>query len=297
MRLRPVLQVLPPLVLLLPLGDCSKARGDDFSRFRGAEALITPGAAPRRNLRYRPTPGRDAVYQLVATRTTDAKRPRARMRLRVALTFPPDGQATAFKLRLLSLLRLEPEPPMGAPELGPTHVLLQGALGPRGSLDRLEESAEVMTPVNLTLLAPLLLPTYPDAAVGVGGAWRVSRKLTWGRQQAADRLLARTGSFDGRSTVLLTTQHKLIKEQTVGDLAQVVLEGQVEARLRSRTATLSHVTHHDGTAQGSVQTTVDRTTGLPESVRVSLKGRYSLRANDRTRTVEEAIEVTLTRER
>lgn len=297
MRARRLLQLLPLLAIGLPLGDCSKARGDDFSRFQGKEALESPGAAPRRTLRYRPTPGRDAVYQLHATRATDGARPRARMRLRVALTFPPDGQASSFKLRLLSLLRLEPEPPLGAPELGPTHVLLEGALGPRGALERLEESPELMGPVNLTLFAPLLLTTYPEAAVGVGGVWRISRKLSWARQQAADRLLARIGSFDGRTDVLLTTAYKVAKERVEGDLALVDLEGKIEARLRSRTETLSHTTHHEGTAQGTVRATVDRTTGLPETVRISLKGSYQLRANDRTRTAAETIEVTLTRER
>lgn len=284
-------------VLLLSLGDCSKARGDDFSRFRPAEALLSPGKDPRISLRYRPVPGRDPVYQLLATRRTDTGRTQGRMRLRVALVFPNEGQATTFSLRLLTILRLDPEPLGGAPDLGPTHVLLQGALGPRGSLERLEESTELRPPVNLTLIAPLLLPAYPDAKVGVGGSWRTSRRYGWSRRQAPDRLLARYGAFDGQTDILVDTRYTLAKEETSGDTPLVHIEGVAQTRLRSRTTTLSHHTAHEGTAQAKIVSSIDRATGLPEASQVSLEGTYTVRANDRDHRVTETIEVKLTRER
>lgn len=284
-------------LLLVGLGDCSKARGDEFSRFRPEEKLLAEGAAPRQALRYRPLPGRDLVYQLTATRRTDNNRPRSRMRLRVALTFPPEGQSTTFALRLLTVLRLEPEPPAGAADLGPTHLLLGGALGPRGALERLEASEELPSPINLSLLAPLLLPTYPEASVGIGGKWHSSRRFSWSHKVAPDRLLGRLGSFDGRSEVLLDRHFTLAREDPQGDAPLLHLEGTAQARLRSRTVTLSHATRHEGTAQASLAIAVDKATCLPESAKITLKGTYTLEAAGKKRKAEETIEVTLTRER
>lgn len=288
----------PLLVLALVSScvGCSKARGDDFSRFRASEELLETGKDPRKTLRYRPTPGKDVVYQLKATRRAGANKLPSRMGLRVALTFPSQDETTQFGLRLLTVLRLDPTPHLGLPDPGPTHLLLGGRLGPRGALDRLEESTELQAPVNLTLLAPLLLTTFPEAAVGVGAVWKVSRRLDWSRREGADRLLGRNSGFDGHTEVILATRYTLVRESTPGDDTLVHLEGATEARIRSRTTTLSHTTLHDGTAKGTVWATLDRGTGLPESVTVSLDGTYRLRADDQTSKVTERIQVSLTRE-
>ncbi len=286
--------------LTLSLAACSKARGDDFSKFRPVEKLETPGATPRVTLRYRPTPGEDAVYQLSATRSTkagaSAKKNASRLRLRVALHLSDKAKDRSFQLRLLNVLRLEPSPPDNAPEVGPAHVLLQGLFGPRGSLDRLEASNDLALPVNLTLLSPMLLPTYPTAAVGAGAKWRIARRYGWSRQQAADSLTQRPG-FHGRTDLLLRQRTTLTRFTTQKERAQAVLTTTIQGQLRSHTFTLGHHTQHEGTATGTVHATVDRTTGLPESVILELKGIYQLRANDASTKTEERLRITLTRER
>jgi hypothetical protein len=219
------------------------------------------------------------------------------MRLRVALTFPAEGQSTTFALRLLTLLQLEPEPPAGAPDLGPTHLLLHGSLGPRGTLDRLEEGHELPSPVNLTLLAPLVFPLYPESKVGVGGSWQSSRRFSWSHELAPDRLIGRMAGFEGRSETLLERRYTWSREDKQDDTILARLEGKAEARLRSSTRTLSHFTRHEGSAKATMAIAVDRSTGLPETAKISLTGSYDLEASGAKRKVQETLELTLTRER
>jgi hypothetical protein len=282
---------------------CSKAHGDAFSRFDPEQKLETPGAAPRQPLRYRRPSGQDLVYQLAATREGGAagprkgksSAPRARLRLRVALGFGRGGDPT-FRMRLLNVLRLEPAPPQAAPQIGPTHVLLEGTLGPRGALDRLRDSPDLPTPVNLALVAPLLLPAYPQAEVGPGARWRVARRFGWHRNQPADTLLQRAG-YHGRTDLLLHRRYHYEKTRQAEDRTLVVLTAKVRGRLRSRTRTLGHRLRSQGRLEGSLEASVDRATGLPEKVTVSLQGRYTLQADDLESKARERLTLELTRER
>jgi hypothetical protein len=287
------------LALALPSSactTCSKARGDAFSSFHPEEKLEAPGRKPRRALRYQPARGQDVVYQLSATRKGGPDAPRARMRLRVALGFGSSPPARSFRLRLLNVLRLEPIPDRAQPQVGPTHVLLGGTLGPRGALARLEDSADVPTPVNLALVAPLLLPAYPQAAVGPEASWRVARRFGWRRDQAADTMLQRTG-YHSRTDLLLHRHYRYEKRRRAGELDQTVLSASFHGRLRNRTRTLGHRLGTQGRIRGTLKATVDRATGMPESVSVSLQGRYTLQRDGLKSKARETITLSLVRER
>lgn len=278
------------------VGGCKKARGDDFDRYRVGERLEAPGAAPRVQLRYRPTPGADAVYQLKAWRRSGLGRVRARMHLRVALHLGDLQKDPSFALRLLTVLALSPEPEGDGLDLGPAHRVLGGQIGPRGALGGLEASRDLPSPVNLVLLAPLLLPSYPEGAVGPGARWVVHRRVTWSKEQSADPLVRRP-RFHGRTQLLLDRRYTLAKHTQQGDHHLEELTLSIAGRLRSRTETLGHVTSHEGKLKGSGTVVVDRAAGLPEKVTLSLSGKYALLGDDQRKSVTETVGITLIRER
>ena len=289
------------LAMLLCIGgcfsSCSKARGDDYSRFKPKQSLESPGSAPRQLLRYNPTSAQDLVYQLEARRDCAALRSVGKMRFRVGLLFPgstgPGGQ---FKLRLLTLLRMDPPPPQTALDLGPGHVLLSGMLAPRGALSDLQDSDVLTPPVNLRLLAPLLFPEYPKAAIGVGAKWKSSRHYAWKRSRVADQMVNQPG-FEGTTDVLLHRSYHFEKISTVGDAKRAVIVATVTAKLRNKTVALAHKTEHTGTMKTTnVRYEVDLATGIPSAVSVQLVGQYRLRANDQTKPITETISITLARE-
>ncbi len=279
------------IALLLPFLalDCSKSRADDFSRFRPMESLVATGAAPRTDLRYRPVAGEDTVYQLSAHRRCLELGVRARMRLGVALRVStrPEGGGR-FMLRLISVERMTPPPPGGIPELGPAYVLLQGALGPRGGLADLQDGDKVPSPINLSLAMPLLLPRLPHKPVGVGARWESATRLRWSRSQAADSLVSQPGVHSSVE-VLLKGSYSLRSRTAAG---RPVVDANLTYRLRSRTRALSHATHHQGEGKATGRYELDPVSGLVTSARVSLKGEYGLRANDKTRRITETVDLT-----
>ncbi len=274
-------------------GGCSKSRADDYSKFKPSDSLQTPGAAPRRQLRYRPVAGEDVTYQLAVNRQCPALGLKAKMRLRVALKVEPrSGGGGSFLLRHISLQRLDPLPPGGLPALGPAYVLLRGQLGPRGRLTEIQDSDKLPTPVNLALAMPLLLPRLPDQAVGIGATWRTSSKLGWQRAQTADSLTNQPG-FKGSTDVLLRGTYQLIarpgSQQPKAN--QPVIQGDLSFKLRSHSVALSHVTHHRGQGKVTARYVLDPTTGLPVHAKVTLVGTYKLHANDKSAPVKETIEL------
>jgi len=272
---------------------CSKSRADDFSRFKRTDSLQAAGTAPRAKLRYRPAAGKDVTYHLAVTRRCPALKLTAKMRLRVALKVSTvTGGGGSFVLRLVSVGRLSPLPPGGMPELGPAYVLVQGRLGPRGIVTEIQDSDNLPSPVNLALALPLVLPRLPDQAVGVGARWRASGKVGWKRTQSADSLTNQPG-FSGSTDVLLTGAYKLTARQEAN---RPVILGDLSFKLRSRTRTLSHDTHHRGQGKATARYVLDPTTGLPVHAKVTLGGTYDLHANDKTTAIKETIDLTFWRD-
>lgn len=271
---------------------CSKSRADEFSRFQASAAVQSAGKGPLKTLRYRATAGQEVLYQLVASRRSPELRASAKMRLRVAFGFPTAGPSGAFRIRLLSILRLDPPPPGGPTEPDPTQVLLQGMLGPRGQLSEVSSDGDLPSPVNLALLAPLLLPPLPKAAVGAGARWRDARRHTWRRQRSGDSLTSQTG-FDSTSELLLRGTYHFEKIRT----HVAVVTGDITAKLRNRTRTLGHTAAQHGSAKATARYELELATGLPELVQLTLNGSYQLKTDDQSRKVTEVIQVRLIRER
>jgi hypothetical protein len=276
-------------LMVMSDGGCSKSRADDFSKFKPSESVQSPGAAPQRQLRYRPVAGRDVTYQLTVNRQCPALGLKAKMRLRVALKV--ESRSTgggAFVLRFVSLQRLEPLPPGGLPDLGPAYVLLRGQLGPRGRLTEIQDSDRLPTPVNLALALPLLLPRLPNPGVGIGASWRASSKLGWKRTQSADSLTNQPG-FSGSTDVLLRSTYKRTADT---DTKQPVILGDLTFRLRSHTRALSHTSRHRGKGKASARYVLDPATSLPVHAKVTLQGTYKLHADDKTAPIKETLELT-----
>lgn len=277
------------VVTALVAGGCSKSRADKFSRFTATDSVEGTGAAPRGEMRYRPTAGEDVTYQLVVSRHCPALGQKAKMRLRVALKVETvTGGGGSFVLRLVAIQRMDPPPPGGLPELGPAYVLLQGRLGPRGRITALQDSDKLPSPVNLSLVLPLLLPRLPKPAVGIGARWKASSRQRWTRSVSADALTNQSG-FKGSSEVLLQGTYQLTARQ---EPKRPVLQGDLSFTLRSRTHTLSHVTHHGGQGKAKARYVLDPDSNLPVHAHVTLEGTYKLHANDKTVPIKETIELT-----
>ncbi len=276
------------LVTISAIG-CSKSKADEYSRFKGSSSVQATGAAPHTQLRYRPVAGEDVTYSLEVKRQCAALGLKAKMRLSVALKMDTlSGGGGTFVLRLVSVDRLDPPPPGGLPELGPAYVLLQGRLGPRGDISDLQDSDKLPSPVNLALVLPLLLPRLPDKAVGIGAKWTASGKHGWTRHQSADSLTNQAG-FKGSTDVLLKAAYQLTARTAP---KRPVVTGELTFKLRSRTRTLSHLTHHTGSGKAKARYVLDPASGLPVHAKITLDGTYKLRANDKTRPVKETIELT-----
>lgn len=283
-------------VLLLALvASCGKPSPDAFARFKTGETVERPGQAPRLSLRYA-APGPEAIpYVLTAERRKTQDGPVGLLRARVALGLSPRPEdQIGLQVRLLELMRLDPRPSAAPLDLAPEAVLLQATLDPRGALADVEDADGLPGPVNLALVAPLLLPRLPAAEVGAGAAWTVRTRQHWTRKRSGDQL---TGQAPYRSLQesLLTIGYTLESLTPARDRAVITARAQLQ--LRGDTEALSHQVRVSGTAEATARWTVSLPGGLPDTAEITLKGSYRVVADGRHRDVTERITLGLSRER
>jgi hypothetical protein len=292
--IRPPVRPGAPLVAILLLTACGGKRPDDFAAFETGERLENPGQAPRRSLRVT-VPSPEAIpYVLTVERSAPGGSVTGLLRSRVALGVSPRGEgSTGLQLRLLEVIRVLPRPAGGLADPPPEHAFLSGTMDGRGRLTDLEDVEGLPGPANLALLAPLLLPRFPDGVVGTGATWEVRARHQWSRRRAGDAL---TGTAPYRSDLqaLLTIRYRL---ESLTGADRAVLSATARIRLRGKTEALSHRADFQGNGEATMKWQLGLPSGLPETTELTLKEDYSLDADLRRRKAAEKLTISLGRER
>jgi hypothetical protein len=273
---------------------CGSKRPDAFAAFKTGERLENPGQAPRRSLRMT-VPSPEAIpYVLTVERSAPGSSVTGLLRSRVALGVSPRGEGSiGLQLRLLEVIRVLPRPAAGLADPPPEHAFLSGTVDGRGRLSDLEDVEGLPGPANLALLAPLLLPRYPEAAVGAGATWEVRTRHRWSRRRAGDALTGQA-PFQSDVQALLTIRYRL---ESLTGADRAVLSATAQLRLRGVTEALSHRANFQGTGEATMKWQLALPAGLPDTAELTLKGDHALDADLRRRQVAEKLTISLGKER